>query len=163
MNYNLKIIGATPTLMLDLNSIVDDKEHRYYLRRRDEKEWAVKFFTATTDMRDCIGNITEICGENCRAKAIYRGKEVELSNILIKNPTIKNIGERIMITEHLNVNGTMELIATKKRILNGDLNFINIGWSDIIGSRYLRIDVYTGNSIALAGEPNFSHFNVFKE
>jgi hypothetical protein len=103
------------------------------------------FFTATSTMKDFIGNIVSIKDKKCIVKGIYEGKMREVKNIEIVEENIKNIGERVMVTEHINTCGTFELLASKKRILMGDINFINFGWKTGNKTQYIRVDVYTGN------------------
>ena len=103
------------------------------------------FFTATNTMKDFIGNITEINGKYCSVKGVYEGIMREVKKIQIEDESFKTIGERVMVTEHINTCGSFELLATKRRILMGDFNFINIGWKTGEKTKYLRVDVYTGN------------------
>jgi hypothetical protein len=103
------------------------------------------FFTATATMKDFIGNIVSINGKHCIVKGVYEGIMREVKNIEIVEENIKNIGDRVMVTEHINTCGTFELLASKKRILMGDINFINIGWKTDNKTRYMRVDIYTGN------------------
>jgi len=107
--------------------------------------YPVKFYTATTNMKDFIGNITNISGNKCSVKGVFYGTIKEMHNVIIHSPKINKVGERVMVSEHITVDGRLELIATKERILKNDVNFINIGWSNQIECRYLRIDIYTGD------------------
>jgi len=122
-------------------------EIEYEYSKSVDAAWPVQFFTATSDMRDCIGNVTQMGTGTCTVKALYRGKTTELRNVRILDNEIKNNGDRVMVTEHLTVGGRMELVATKKPLLKAkhkDLNFINIGWSNKRECSFMRIDVYTG-------------------
>ena len=59
-----------------------------------------------------------------------------------------------MVTEHLNVAGGFDMLASKSRIIDlkkPELNFINIGWSTNKSCRYLRVDPYTGETKELLG------------
>jgi hypothetical protein len=112
--------------------------------------------TATLDMRDFIGNISKNNDDQIyEINGVYRG----IFRKGLKARSLENrkliISERVMITEHLNVNGQFELVISKKRILDGNLNFINIGWSDEKECDYLRIDYYTGEARVIKGDPVF--------
>lgn len=117
----------------------------YSLSKPSEDALPVSFFTATTPMKDFIGNVTQIEGKKCAVRGVYEGIMREVKNIEIADEAIKSVGDRVMVTEHINTCGTFELLATKKRILLGDINFINIGWKIGNKSKYIRVDVYTGN------------------
>jgi hypothetical protein len=61
-----------------------------------------------------------------------------------------------MVTEHINVAGGFDMLATTKRILdlkNPNLNFVNVGWTNNKESRYIRIDPYTGEEHKCVGDP----------
>jgi len=137
--------------------LIFDKDKEFKINKPLNKlgAWPIMFYTATTDMRDFIGNITQIDNGKCAIKGVYRGQMAEMKGVFIKEDKIKRIGQRVMVTEHLNVNGQLELIATIKRIINitdSNLNFVNIGWSDEKDCEYLRIDIYTGESKTLNGD-----------
>jgi len=102
------------------------------------------FWTATSNMKDFIANITSIEQNKCSVKGLYYGRIVDVKNIKIVDYNIKNIGQRIMVTEHIDVSGKLELIATTKRIICpiNNVNFINIGTS----YKYKRIDIYNGET-----------------
>ena len=144
-------------IIATLTPTISDKEVVYYFDRKDDKERSVKFYTATTDMKDWIGKIRKITNNNkVSVEGIYRGKNQTLNNIILvglKNP---RIGERVMVTEHIDVSGQFNMLATKKRIQDlrkPELNFINIGWSTDKQCRYLRIDPYIGNTKECIGQP----------
>lgn len=120
-------------------------EKSYFLNRLSPDESPIQFCTATSTMKDFIGNIIGLHGDKCSARGIINGHDQIVNNVDIIDGT-KTIGERIMLTEHINTCGTFELLASKKRILLGDINFINIGWRKGNHKRFMRIDPYTGNS-----------------
>lgn len=145
---------------LETKTIINGKKAVYKIGKNKSKERSVIFYTATTNIVDWIGNIREFHEKKdcitASVEGVYRGIKRKLKNIKILDPSISKIGDRVMVTEHLNVNGTFEMIATKKRILDlkqADLNFINIGWTDDKECRYLRIDPYTGESKYIVGNP----------
>lgn len=162
MNFNLKswYSGPSHSLHLTITPFITGEETIYALAI-PKGYWPIYFFTATTDMKDCIGNITDIKNKLCAAKAVYRGAEIILHGIRVLDDTIKSVGERVMITEHLNVEGKLELIATKKRMLqddSSDLNFVNFGYSNEKESHYMRVDIYTGETNMITGPPNRIRF-----
>ncbi len=106
------------------------------------------WFTATTQMKDFIGRIKSFNYNNkiCNVFGFYMGREQNINGVKLFNIKDFIVGERVMVTEHININGNLELIATKNRILEGDINFINIGWiknGKIISQTI--IDAYTGD------------------
>lgn len=107
---------------------------------------AKDFYTLTTDIRDFIGNIKSIDGDKCTVFGLYRGKERLIKNIRIVQPV--KVGDRIIVTEYINLDGKFQLIATKSRILmqkNPWLTFINVGWLNTNNNGfYYRIDPYFG-------------------
>lgn len=159
MDIKYRIGKENDSVVLYFTPILASQEQKYIIKQDWPDEWAVKFFTATTDMRDFIGNVTEIVGNKCSVRGIYRGSNRVINNIIIIDNQIKKVGDRVIVSEHVNIKGNLEFIATKKRILQKDINFINIGWSNTIESRYLRIDVYTGQSIYYKGTPCFAFLN----
>lgn len=132
-----------------LHPIIIPGQKRHVLRRLSSEEWPFHYFTATTDMKDFIGNVRATNGSVCSVEGVYRGKMQTLRNIKIYSDF--KINERVMVTEHVDINGRFGFIATKKRVLFGDLNFINIGWSNEEGSRRLVIDIYTGEAKEMKG------------
>jgi len=111
-----------------------------------------KFYTATTQMKDFIGNIITTDNGICSIKGVYQGREQVVRNVKLLYNNAKN-GDRVMVTEHLNLEGKFEFLATKHRILQGDLNFINCGWKDGNKVHYYRIDIYTGDyKLLVSGE-----------
>lgn len=154
-----KIDTKQDSIFVALKPILGSQEVVYSIGRNSSEEWPIKFYTGTTDMRDWIGNVREITKDNkgnilLKVEGIYRGKLQTLKNIKSKDSKIQNIGDRVMVTEHLNVAGGFDMIATKIRIKDlkkPELNFINIGWSTKDSCRYLRIDPYTGETKELVG------------
>lgn len=125
------------------------------ISRKTEDEWPINATTATTDMRDFIANIKSIEGDKCSVEGVYRGRMLEVNNVKVCSPEIKKPGDRVMVTEHVSVDGRMDFIATKKRVLAGNVNFVKIGWSNERKSRFLVLDVYTGDSKVVEGPPMF--------
>ena len=125
------------------------------------ESWAIKFYTATTDIKDAIGNIVDYNKktQRCSVKMIYRGEEHVAKNVLIRDIQLGKYsqGQRVMITEHIDVTGHFGFLISDKRLINPrypGLNFINIGWSDDKNSIYKRIDIYTGEEHTIKGETN---------
>ena len=125
-------------IILALKTLIKNETQTIILDRPISKpqSWPVHFWTATTDIKDFIGNIKTILPDGkCDVDCLYRGEQICLQNVVIKDKSIKRIGQRVMLTEHININGEFEIIATIKRIISlekSGLNFINIGWSDTI-------------------------------
>lgn len=155
MNIDYQI-GMTDDkkLFVKIMPVLSNQEVVYSIEKhRNNFLRPVKFFTATTDMRDWIGNIREMKQKDkdvlCAVEGIYRGTKRKVKNVKLrfrKNESPK-VGARVMVTEHINVAGGFDLLATKIRLLDlskPDLNFINIGWSDDKECKFLRIDPYTG-------------------
>jgi len=128
-------------------------EKECFINRQSKEEWPIQFYTNTTDLRDFIANVTSINKKICSVKGVYRGIMKELKNIRICSPDIKKIGDRVMVTEHIDVSGKFDFIATKKRVLSNVCHFINVGWSDHEKSRYIIIDIYTGQTRETQGPP----------
>lgn len=153
------IIEATEeNIDFRFNKFLDGKEFRIAIQKPADKPNArpVLFYTATSDIRDFIANITEIVGKKCSVNGFYREAVVTLNNVPIKDDKITKVGQRVMVTEHVDVAGKFELIATTHRVLcqsDPGLNFVNVGWTDDSGSVYHRIDVYTGEFIIVSGHP----------
>lgn len=126
--------------------IVTKEERRYRIERRSQDEIPFESFTCTHTMADGIGNVTELDADQglCSVRAVLRGVERELQNVRVWDDRIVKVGERVMVTEHLNVSGQIELVATKERILKQDFNFFNFGWETPQGRRVLTVDIYTG-------------------
>lgn len=163
MQYNIGVeLTAEGKKSMRLDVIIKIKnEKRTYRIDKPAGEWRpINFGTATTNMKDWIGNVRALkeMPENdevfCVVEGVYDGKMRKIPNVKLRE-TIKMIGERVMVTEHINVAGGFDMLATKKRILdsgNPDLNWINIGWSNDQQSQYLRVDPYTGEVRKCVGE-----------
>lgn len=146
---DLNIYNKDNKVFIEIKDIIFNLDRKYSLSKISENSMPIKFFTATNLMRDAIGNILNIDGNFCRAKGFIWGYK-ELGGIKIIDKSINSIGQRIMISEHIDVNGHFELVATTKKILTiGNINFINIGWKDKDIIKYLRIDPYTGEHIVV--------------
>ena len=163
LNYDIKIIGRSLNIMTTVSLLISGKKEKFYIPRAGHDEWPVKFWTCTTDIRDFIANTTQMHDTKCSVKGVYRGYQSDLHNVRICDKVIKNINERVMVMEHLDVNGNMELIATKKRVLldgeQSGINFLNVGWSNEVECKYLRIDIYTGECKEIVTGPNFSYLH----
>ena len=109
-------------------------------------------------MKDCIGNVISFQADGtCTADIVYRGSQVQIHGIVIKDESIILAGQRVMVTEHVNVDGHLELIATKQRVLmdgKSDFNFVNFGWSNDTVCKFKRVDIYTGEVVELESGPN---------
>jgi len=133
---------------LKIEPLVGGQDVDANISRLSSDEWPVQFFTSTTDMRDWIGNVTKIEDGKCSVEGVYRRRWTKMRNIRVCDAAIVKEGDRVMITEHMNIDGKMGFIATKRRVLvenkGSAINYANVGWSDDKRCRYLRFDVYTG-------------------
>lgn len=133
---------------LKIQPIIGGKEVDGKIDRRHVDEWPVRFFTSTTNMKDWIGNVTKIVDGKCSVKGVYRGRMMELNNITVCSDQISQPGDRVMVTEHMDVDGKLGFIATKRRVLvtnqGSAVCYACVGWSNNKRCRYLRFDVYTG-------------------
>jgi hypothetical protein len=97
--------------------------------------------TATTGMRECIGNVIA----EDRARGYVPGDPEHV--FPVRNPFGLKKGARCYITEHLKLDGKPEYLVTQHRILQGQHNFVNVGY-EFQGDRkiVLMIDVITGET-----------------
>lgn len=155
-----KIYKSNKTLVADFKPVYGPKQE-YKISNDNEKAWPVRFYTATTNMVDFIGNVVRADDTSCSVRGVYRGVDREIGNVRMIDDV--KPGQRVMVTEHIDVNGKIELVATTKRLLKDgreDLNFINIGWSDHHKSKVIRIDVYTGESRVIETGPCHGELKV---
>ena len=155
LKYQAKRTGDK--VQLTVSSFING-ELRYSLEAPGADYWPVIFFTATTDMRDFIGNVVAVdpSGLVCSVKGAYRGNMQRVNNVFARGREPIGLHQRVMVTEHISTDGKFEFIATKKRVLHGDLNFINLGWSNESRCKHWRIDAYTGDSKLIVGAPCFA-------
>jgi|GEM_PF-5361517 len=105
----------------------------------DADQWIT--YTATTGMRECIGNMID--DKNARG---YLPGDPE-HPFRVRNPFGLKKGARCYITEHLKLNGKSEYIVTQHRIHQGQLNFVNFGY--VANGHHivvLIVDVITGET-----------------
>ena len=126
--------------------IMKEEEQTYEIEKQNKYEIPFQSYTVTQPMSDGIGNVIDINIENntCSVKCVWRGNECVLNNVIIWDNNIKSKHDRVMVTEHLNIDGHMELVATKKRILMQGFNYFNFGWESKTSRRIIVVDVYTG-------------------
>lgn len=135
----------------------DEVEHR--ISQKGDEEWPVSFNTATSpELKDFIGDVVDIYDGKCTVKGVYRGRMQEVRNIRICSSDIKKVKDRVMVTEHMDVSGRLDFIATKKRVLFDVCHWVNVGWSDEKRCRHLRVDLYTGDCSEVTAAPNMSFF-----
>ncbi|RKY43076.1 MAG: hypothetical protein DRP85_00845 [Candidatus Makaraimicrobium thalassicum] len=97
------------------------------------------YYTATTGMLECIGTL--ISENEAEGYALHNPKK----RFKIKNPFNIKVGERVIITEHINLEGQQEYLVSKHRLYCGDVNYVHLALqkNDKI-KEVLRIDVMTG-------------------
>ena len=126
-----------------------ERKHTFEIAKHHNDEEFMSSKTATTDMRDFIGNIIAYVkdGDKCTVQGHFRGQQRQVVARIVDD-SVNRDGGRVMCTDHLNVSGEMEYIVTSRPIIQGNINFLNIGWIDKKTKhfRHLRIDVYTGES-----------------
>ena len=148
-----KVIREGDLIGIELSPAAGGSPVRVMIGKEGLGEWPVQFCTATTDMKDFIGNVSSIGGGKCSVRGVYRGRDREVRGVTVASPDVKKVGDRVMVTEHVGVDGKFGFLATKRRILKGDLNFACVGWSNEERCRYVRVDVYTGNHVEVSGPP----------
>lgn len=149
-----KLMGQTVGEVEDVfkkkfTPIVNKIDQEYEIKRENDNEIPFESWTCTNSMKDGIGNVTALDLDRglCSVKAVLRGIEREFHNIVIWDNRIQKIHDRVMITEHLRIDGKPELVATKERILRQDFNYFNFGWESASCRRVVTVDIYTGDSI----------------
>lgn len=145
-------------IFVEIFTAITGEKTLCYIEKESGDEVPVQYFTATTDMKDWIGTVREITENNgeklLSVEGVYRGTKQLIKGIKCRDSNIKKVGDRVMVTEHLNVAGSFDMIATKSRIIDlqkPDLNFVNIGWTNKDHCRYLRVDPYTGETKECVG------------
>jgi hypothetical protein len=150
LKYGL-IFNANPSqghgeeIGLELQPLVGGNTVKCMISKKSPGAWPVQFATHTADMQDFIADVTELYGDKCSVEGVYRKMMRQMRNIRVCSPEIKKKKDRVMVTEHVNIEGKFDYIATKQRVLH-DVGFVNIGWSDENGCEYIVIDTYTGES-----------------
>jgi len=96
--------------------------------------------TATMGMVEAIGNIKN----SNIATAYYLGNpkyEFKVNNIYGYKK-----GERVIVSEHIRLDGKIEYLVSKNRLLQGNLNFVNIGHYNEKNDGIIKmiVDVITG-------------------
>lgn len=123
----------------DLQSSLDNKKHSFDIRLPDKTRPLV-CYTATTGMIESIGNMIN---NNSATGYAFGNSQYIFKNV--NNPFNLSKGERVYISEHLQLNGKPEYIVSKHRIAQGANNFLNVGYiqnnQQVIK---LVIDIITG-------------------
>jgi len=112
----------------------------------DENEKFKLMKTATTPMRinAHIGNVCKIDNGFCNVDVSVDKKLIKIKNVRILDKDLK-VFQRVILSEHVNVDGQIEWIATRRPLQTGDLNFLvmcKTKNNKIISKK--RIDVVTG-------------------
>jgi len=150
MNFEVKekLYGEELFLVSDFKPIIGD-EQKYKIKKVDKDEKPETFVTATPSFKDFIGNVTDVYPESQTAsiRGVIHGTMQEVHDVRM----LEELNRRVMITEHLRVNGKFELVATNNPILFRGINFVNFGWKNKKTNRrrFIRIDIYTGEQIYL--------------
>ena len=105
----------------------------------------IRFWTMTTDMWLWNGQVTKTSQGRAWALIRHSNRIVEVYGVQVG---VLVPDSHCCVMEHLNINGEMELMIGPANILDGNKNFVNFG---IPGDKYLRIDIYTGDSRIING------------
>lgn len=113
---------------------------RYILELEDLHKTPVIFKTMTTDMKSIFGEIKSIYNNG---KGIFAYVDIRQGTVEARVVGPVSPSHPCWVTEHLTLDGHMELVVSSKQILQGNINFINFG---IPMHKYIKIDIYTGES-----------------
>lgn len=148
VKLSTKEVGNKTILVGEVDTILSGTKI-YEIEKRFDNEESFSSVTCTSNMYEFIGNVVAINKNKCIVRGVYYGKMVEVPNVRIVDPKINKIGQRVMGTEHISVDGKLEIVASTKPILKKNINFVNIGWRTKNSFRQLRIDIYTGESLEI--------------
>ena len=163
MNYELgwQILKGKRYALARMTPVLGDREVVYKIESPPGDGWReMSSETATTGMKDWIGNIREILEVPEKdeiflaVEGVYEGYMQTIKGVKWRGDNAPKKGQRVMVTEHVNVAGGFDMLATGKRILflnNPNLNFINVGWTNGKEDRFIRIDPYTGEEHTCKG------------
>jgi len=105
--------------------------------------------TATTPMRTdyYTGEVISVENDKARVFVKYGETTVELYDVRLLNNNIEEF-DRVILSEHLTVDGNIEWVASTEPLKTGDLNFIVIALKDCDNNFIYknRIDVVTGET-----------------
>lgn len=122
------------------------------MNKQDSAEYPVDFYTCCNPLDDYIGNIVSLGLDNtCSVHGYIKGAMRLVNNVTVADPKILKVGQRVMVTEHLNISGQIDLLATTFKILESNVSYFNFGWSNTERSRFYRIDVHTGHHVEIKG------------
>ena len=144
----VEVRGIDTFLVCEIDTVLDGVR-TYEIAQEQVSEEPFSSTTCTSNMHEFIGNVVSIGRERCVVRGVYYGKMCEVPNVKIIDKKVNRIGQRVMGTEHLAVNGNLEIVASTKPILQNNINFINFGWKTKDYFRQLRIDIYTGESVEI--------------
>lgn len=96
-------------------------------------------FTATTDMQRVMGKVLAVSEKACFVDTVWNNRR---KNLQCRRLGDLSIGTAAWVSEHLTLDGDMEIVCSKTMPETGDINFINLSWD----SSKLKIDVLTGDT-----------------
>jgi len=103
----------------------------------------ITFKTMTSDMKSWHGQIKEKHNGTAIAMIRDNGQLIEVQGDVV-GAVAKN--GPCVVMEHLTIYGRMSYMIGDQEILQGNQNFVNFG---LPGRKYIRIDIYTGDSIVV--------------
>jgi hypothetical protein len=95
-------------------------------------------FTATTSMQSSMGKVVSL--DNSSTVVIDTVWDEKRQIIECTPVGSVALGDMVWLSEHLSLDGDMDILASKKKSSFGDINFINLIWPE----SKVRIDVLTG-------------------
>ena len=151
MNYKelfrTDLFGNKLEIILDLNCY---KGSFKFSKNIDGLKYKLlKTATFPMNIDKYTGNISTIEGDRARVVVKMGEKTLDIGNVRILDEDVKPL-DRVIISEHVTLNGSMEWVATKKPLKTGDLNFLTIALEDPVTGELKykkRIDVVTGESL----------------
>lgn len=160
MKNNIAQLGLQgKDLIVRIKPLIGGDEIEYKISMENENEWPVTFNTnSAPEFKDFIGDVVAIDGNKCTVRGAYKGRVQDVRNIRICSKEIKKTKDRVMVTEHMDVSGRFDFIATKQRVLFEVCHWVNVGWSNEKRCRHLRVDLYTGDCKEITTGPNVSIF-----
>lgn len=102
-------------------------------------EGAKTTFTATTDMQRVMGKVLAVSDNACFVDTVWNNRR---ANLQCRRLGQLSIGTVVWVSEHLTLDGDMEIVCSKTMPNTGDINFLNLSWD----SSKLKIDVLTGET-----------------
>lgn len=144
--FRTDLFGNKQEIILDLECY-SGKFRFNKLISNGEKYTLLK--TATTPMKTdyYTGEVLDLNNNSAKVIVKLGDRSVNVENVRILDKDVDK-KDRVILSEHVNIDGNIEWVASKSPIKTGDLNFITISLEDAFGNCTYkkRIDVVTGES-----------------